>query len=65
MLNAVPTTLNEVTMTTNTGTTFVLMGGQYIKLDRRFGFRPAAQMRLTRGFRQAWTCRGRSRWTSW
>ena len=24
-------------MTTNTGTTFVLMGGQYIKLDRRFG----------------------------
>ncbi|MGB2469326.1 MAG: PorP/SprF family type IX secretion system membrane protein, partial [Flavobacteriales bacterium] len=49
MLNAVPTTLNEVTMTTNTGTTFVLMGGQYIKLDRRFGFRPAAQMRLTRG----------------
>ena len=49
MLNVMQTTLTDMTMTTSSGRNVVLMGGRVVKIDRRFSFRPAAQMRIARG----------------
>ncbi|MEY3010904.1 MAG: hypothetical protein RLZZ314_1546 [Bacteroidota bacterium] len=49
VLNVMATTLTELSMTTSSGRNMVLMGGKVIRLDRRFSFRPAAQMRLAQG----------------
>ena len=47
--NVTATTLTDIAATTSSGRTAVLTGGRYIKLDRRFAFRPALQMRMASG----------------
>ena len=49
MQNITSTTLTDIAATTSSGRIAVLTGGRFIKLDRRFAFRPAAQMRLASG----------------
>ena len=47
--NVTSAPLTELAGQTQSGRTFVLTGGRFIKLDRRFAFRPAAQMRIASG----------------
>lgn len=47
--NVTSTTLSDLAGQTSSGRIFVLTGGRFIKLDRRFAFRPAAQMRVASG----------------
>ncbi len=47
--NVMSTTLTDLAGQTESGRIVVLTGGRFIKLDRRFAFRPAAQMRLASG----------------
>lgn len=47
--NVTSTTLTDIAATTSSGRIAVLAAGRYISLDRRFAFRPAAQMRVASG----------------
>jgi type IX secretion system PorP/SprF family membrane protein len=47
--NVMSAPLTDLAGQTESGRIFVLTGGRFIKLDRRFAFRPAAQMRLASG----------------
>jgi len=47
--NVTAPTLTEIAMQSSSVRSWVISGGRFIKLDRRFAFRPAAQMRLARG----------------
>ena len=49
VLNVTATTLNDIAQGTSSGRVMVLTGGRYVKLDRRFAFKPAAQMRVASG----------------
>ena len=47
--NVVPTSLDQLANQSTVPRTYVLTGGKVVSLDRRFKFRPAAQVRLSSG----------------
>lgn len=58
VLNLTEASLTQIGNTTAPSRCMVLMGGKVIKLDKRFSFRPAAQMRITQGLPVAFDAQG-------
>lgn len=58
VLNLTEATLTELGSTTTPSRCLVLMGGKVIKIDKRFSFRPAAQMRIMEGLPVAFDAQG-------